>query len=493
MKKLTINRKRKFRISIRANIFFAFSAVFILSFATILIAFFILANNYIEQDAASKIELTARQARLLASNAPKTYSFSMFLHEDEETFIIDNIVRALDSTTEVNTILVNNDHEIIWPTEQYSIPETEKAEFVIDSILSVNNKWNDYETYSITTSSGRYFYSTLPIFTSRPASNSDNENADFYLIFYLNTSTTSAFAKSLSSILIIVMFFSLILGMISSFLVSFNLTHAIRNLTRFSERIGKGKFDQQEFHFNTKELMQLGTDMNSMAKKLEHQDLENKTFFQNASHELRTPLMSIQGYAEGIKYGVFDNQNEAVDIIISESERLSGMVENLLSISRLDLEQATASQIKMNEIDIAELVDSVCDKARGSAIHSNKTISIDVLNEDIRIMGNDNDLIRAIENILSNAIRHAKSSIEVVCSKTDSEAIVTITDDGDGIAPDFLPHVFERFAKGSGGKHGIGLALVDATMRTHKGKIEACNRNDEKSGAIFTMHLPLIQ
>ena len=80
-----------------------------------------------------------------------------------------------------------------------------------------------------------------------------------------------------------------------------------------------------------------------MAYKLEESDIEQKTFFQNASHELRTPLMSIQGYAEGLKYGVFESDEDrenAIDVIIDETGRLSGLVENLLSISKMDMSRS---------------------------------------------------------------------------------------------------------------------------------------------------------
>ena len=90
-----------------------------------------------------------------------------------------------------------------------------------------------------------------------------------------------------------------------------------------------------------------------MAYKLEENDVEQKTFFQNASHELRTPLMSIQGYAEGIKCGVFEDEEskgEAVDVIIAETERLSNLVENLLSISKMDMYRRSCSMSRNSAI-----------------------------------------------------------------------------------------------------------------------------------------------
>jgi signal transduction histidine kinase len=125
------------------------------------------------------------------------------------------------------------------------------------------------------------------------------------------------------------MFAALLLSLMTSLLVSNSIIKSTRKLTAFASKIGSGIFRRENFNFFDKELDTLATDMNIMADKLDQADKEQKTFFQNASHELRTPLMSIQGYAEGIRYDVFDDEKAAADIIISESQRLTGMVENL--------------------------------------------------------------------------------------------------------------------------------------------------------------------
>lgn len=120
--------------------------------------------------------------------------------------------------------------------------------------------------------------------------------------------------------------------------------------------------------YNDDEIGQLAETMHSMAQKLSAYDNTMKTFMQNASHELRTPLMSIQGYAEGIKYGVVKDQDKAVDIVIEESKRLSQLVEDLLYLSKLD-----AFQEKMNfeKISAEDMIRSIIEKHDGSIIAEN--------------------------------------------------------------------------------------------------------------------------
>ena len=236
--------------------------------------------------------------------------------------------------------------------------------------------------------------------------------------------------------------------------------------------------------------------MNQMAYKLEETDVEQKTFFQNASHELRTPLMSIQGYAEGIKCGVFEDEKskeDAVDVIIAETERLSNLVENLLSISKMDMSRSGSYEVQKKLIDVEKLCETVIDRVRGNFIHMDKDIINDIFCEDLYIYANENDLIRCLENIFSNCLRYCSTSVKFVC-KPDKEkqyVIFKISDDGPGISEEVLAHLFERFTKGSDGKHGIGLALAKAIVEEHGGQIIGYNRPE--GGACFEIALPLTE
>ena len=192
---------------------------------------------------------------------------------------------------------------------------------------------------------------------------------------------------------------------------------------------------------------------------------------------------------------VFDDEKAAADIIISESQRLTGMVENLLTISRMDTASTGGQNIQKQIFDFKELMESVVEKMRGSALHAQKNISVRGPDEDIHVLGNENDLFRAFENILSNGLRYAVSNVDITI-RTVSESgqvSVMITDDGTGISEELLPHVFDRFSLGENGKHGIGLALVKAIILEHKGTVTAANRPDGIKGAVFTVTLNTVK
>jgi len=213
------------------------------------------------------------------------------------------------------------------------------------------------------------------------------------------------------------------------------------------------------------ELSEFVSNINIMSEKLETYDKAQKTFLQNASHEFRTPLMSIQSYAEGIKYNVADS-NEAAGIIIEESKRLTQLVENLLYLSRLD---AIEENYCFEALDFNELLRCLAERMNMIAGKNNIKIDIYVPEENISIIADEEKLSRAISNIISNCIRYAKSSIEIKSEIIDEKAVrVTISDDGPGFESDELPNIFDRFFKGRKGNFGLGLAISKNIIEKHK-------------------------
>ena len=279
-------------------------------------------------------------------------------------------------------------------------------------------------------------------------------------------------------------------------MMTYPLIFSTQKLSKFAKRIAKGDLKPVRGHIVSKELSELGDVMNQMAYKLEESDIEQKTFFQNASHELRTPLMSIQGYAEGLKYGVFESEEDrenAINVIIDETGRLSGLVENLLSISKMDMSRSGNYEVKKQNLDVTKICDTIIDKVRGNFIHSDKSIINDISIKNTYIYGNENDLIRCLENIFSNCLRYCNNAVTFKCysDKTGNKVVFEISDDGPGIAQEVQEHLFERFSKGSDGKHGIGLALAKAIAEEHDGSINAYNKDE--GGACFEITIPVIK
>ena len=219
-------------------------------------------------------------------------------------------------------------------------------------------------------------------------------------------------------------------------------------------------------------------------RDIEKEAERQQTFFQNASHELKTPLMAIQGYAEGIQAGVMDT-GSAAEVILEESDRMTELVEELLDISKIDMGR---QQLALSEMDVRELLYDSIRAVEPTAVSGGIAIVPDFPEEPVVVSCDDTRLRRAVTNILSNGVRYARSQLRLACRADKRHVTIRIQDDGDGIAEEDLPHIFDRFYMGRSGKSGIGLALTKEIVHLHRGTIRAYNG---ETGAVFEVTLPM--
>lgn len=208
-----------------------------------------------------------------------------------------------------------------------------------------------------------------------------------------------------------------------------------------------------------------------------------KWFFQNVSHELKTPMMAVQGCAEGIHTGVLDPV-EASGVILEETEQMSDLVEELLVLSRLESGQANAV---FHSMDVREVLYDCLRSTERLAMQRKLCITPCFDEDPVLVNCDEVQLRRAFTNIITNAMRYAKEEIQIECKADRGKAIVRFRDDGDGIAPELLPHIFDRFFSTRKDGTGIGLSLAKEIVSLHKGTIRAAN----DGGAMFEISLPL--
>ncbi len=220
-------------------------------------------------------------------------------------------------------------------------------------------------------------------------------------------------------------------------------------------------------------------------------------FAANVSHELKTPLTSIRGFVETLEAGAIDNPPMAhkfLKIIMMETERLTRLINDILSISKLESgdDEVTTERLRLDKMayDVADML----------SIHaSEKEVTIDChMNEQpIFIIGNSDRVEQMLINLIENAIKYNKpgGSVTVQVFSNGLEANVAISDTGIGIAEENLPRLFERFYRVDKGRSrqmggtGLGLAIVKHIIRSMGGEIEVHSKLGE--GTEFLITLPL--
>ncbi|KUO75319.1 MAG: histidine kinase [Clostridia bacterium BRH_c25] len=391
--------------------------------------------------------------------------------------LLDRSLREPLSVLNADYILLDNNTGIInSPLEWHSTAGAD----LLEKISTEINKSKDLskESYLNFHLSGTEYIAIV-----KPVSQKNNFGLG-WIVIYSSIEKVNQLQLGINMILLVILLLSAFIIVIFSSVVAKKISAPFSTLNQHIRSIAERNFGAK---INTPvydELSEFVNNINIMSEKLETYDKAQKTFLQNASHEFRTPLMSIQSYAEGIKYSVTDTAASA-DIIIDESKRLTHLVENLLYLSRLD---AIEENYSFSSLDLNELIHCWVDRMNGIAANNGINIKVYPLSSTVRIYADEEKLSRAITNVLSNCIRYAESTVTIKSELIDAGmARIIISDDGPGFESNELPNIFERFFKGSKGNFGLGLAITKTVIEKHHGKITAEN---VRSGAEFRIDLP---
>lgn len=251
------------------------------------------------------------------------------------------------------------------------------------------------------------------------------------------------------------------------------------------QRINGETAAQIQDSYSLNELEALKRSYNQMEETIRRSEEEKRQFFQNASHDLKTPLASITGYSQGIVSNVIKDHQKAAGIILSESLRMTDLVESILSLSKMD---SHTFDLHPTDLEVIEFLDECVDIMR--TIRRDCVIHLEAA-RPLMIHTDPELLKRVIQNILSNCLRYAEHEILIRMSTDGNSLILLIQDDGPGFLEKDLPHIFERFYKGNGGKNGIGLSIVWTGIHYLGGSITAGNRAVPEHGAYYQLLLPL--
>jgi two-component system, OmpR family, sensor kinase len=248
------------------------------------------------------------------------------------------------------------------------------------------------------------------------------------------------------------------------------------------------------------EVGRLGLALNEMLRRIQDAFAKRRAseermrqFLADASHELRTPLSSMRGYTELFRLGMVDDPDElakSMGRIEEESKRMGELVDDLLTLARLDEVRDPVRE----RVDLVPLARDLCEEAR--SIAPERAIVLQARASKV-VIGDSGQLRRAIRNLLVNAIRHTPAATPVVVSiEQEGERVrVAVRDRGPGLSPGAEQAVFERFWRGDSsrgradGGSGLGLAIVAAIATAHGGSCAASSPSG--GGARFVIDLPI--
>lgn len=281
-----------------------------------------------------------------------------------------------------------------------------------------------------------------------------------------------------------------------AYLLSRSITRPVASLTRASEQMAEGHYDQRIEVESRDEIGRLARTFNFMAHQVARTHRAMRDLNGNVAHELKTPLTSIQGYSQALLDGVIKTEEEtahAARVINEEAERMRRLVEDLLYLSRLESGQL---QIEREAVHVPTLIQLSAQRVEWQLHNSGRELIVRLPIDVPPVLGDQRRLEQVLGNLVDNAVRYTPAGGRITLSVrwTLESVAISVHNTGSYIPPEHLSRIFERFyqvdpARTRDGRHGgLGLAIAREIVAAHGGTLTATS--DRYNGTEFTVILP---
>ena len=305
--------------------------------------------------------------------------------------------------------------------------------------------------------------------------------------------------------LLLIIFFSVLV----CFWLSRTLTRRIGSVQDTVHRMMDGNYEvnPQLSSLGSDELGLLAKDVALLSTRLADSELARKQMLSDISHELRSPLARLDVATE-LTRDFAPNASRYLDRIDKESARMNALIEQIIRIQSLQMQQYTIDNLENEAVDLCEIISDigqdVCFEFQHKNIQWQWQPSASLVLDSCTVLGNQEQLYSALENIIRNAFMHTAVDSTVIANtqavkiNNQTSAIkVSITDEGGGVAEQDLERIFQPFVRLDTARHretggyGLGLAIVHAVVMAHKGQVSIYNRQDGIQGLVVEIILPV--
>lgn len=479
--------KAKKKISLKWRIFAAFSAILIVILALLWICQTVFLNSFYK---AIKVYETKQVAEEIAKNI-----------EDAD---IEYTVASLSNTHDVNIRVLDASFSTLYAAsgrEMHSffnnIPDSEFYSFY-QKAQEAGGTYSEYfEGFAAQkgAQSGTPQGEKKATPTSFLIAKTVENTAGGYYTIIVNTSITpvDSVISTLRVILIIVSALTVVLVLVSAFLLSAGLTKPLKNLSKQAKKLATGDYSVEFAPSSVKEIDALSDSLNYTKSELGKMDALQKELIANISHDLRTPLTLITGYAEMMRDLPGEITDENLQVIIDESNRLTGLVSDVLDISKLS---AGVQQMSFETLDLIECIKSVIprynklvEKDQYRILFESGSIS------EAPVTADRTRLLQVIYNLVNNAVSYtgADKTVRIELLESGDSYTVHIIDSGEGIPEDKLPYIWERYYKVDKNHRraqmgsGLGLSIVKQILDAHGASYGVSSTLGEGSDFWFCM------
>ena len=465
-----------------------------LSFTLLSTAFMLLSYRYIISETRDRLERNAGYIASATGNYLQNFnSWNIFDNRADTWILYQTTMETVSSVSDASVIVASTQGEILYASDEgmYSkqIPQQ-----IVDQILEGGN-YAGLTNLNGIYGSNRYI-AGLPVQVQL-----DNPNLLVNVGVVLVSGDTSGLSEMWRSTATIFFFAAVVVLLIAVIASSITSAHQTRPLTEMAEaarKFGRGEFDVRVNNYKDRcdEIGELAEAFNSMANSLAKVESQRAEFIANVSHELKTPMTTIAGFAEGILDGTIppEKERDALNVVVSETRRLSRLVRRMLDLSRLNA--LTETVTAQEQFDIIEIMSRVLISLEGRINDRGLDVDAQFPEDPVMVWGDPDAVTQVCYNLLDNAAKFAAqgTAITVQITKKDGKAYITVRNLGATIPSDELPLLFERFHKADSSRSvdrdgvGLGLYIVKTILGNLKENITVTSE-DGVTQFTFTLTL----
>ena len=340
--------------------------------------------------------------------------------------------------------------------------------------------------------SGVHFAAGAPIFLQT----GQGDSMQYFIFMTASATDLVVLWKSLATLFFFVAVIVMCVACIACSIFSMQQVKPLREMADAVRRFGMGEYDVRVDDTGHKdEIGDLASAFNAMADSLANSEKRRQEFVANISHELKTPMTTISGFTNGILDGTIppEKVNDSLQVISSETARLSRLVRRMLDVSALQARESVQSQV---EFDISETMVQVMISLEGKIKNRQLDMDVHIPDDPVRVWGDPDGITQVCYNLLDNAAKFAApgTAIAVTITTKGTKAYISVKNQGETIPPDELNMIFDRFHKSDRSRSidkegvGLGLYIVKTIMNNHKENITVTSK-DGVTEFIFTLTL----
>lgn len=458
------------KFSLRAKLSLSYVSVVLICVLLISVITNLLLDKHFKDYIAENLERKNREIVAQVSRQYKTGG-------EWDTKAIENIcVNALEQGMIIK--VVDSSENVVWDARLH---DNELCRQMLDHISeNMSSRYPNWE--------GKYVENAYPV--SDISAEVGEVVIGYYGPYFFNDSDL-AFINTINRLLVVIGAFSLVLSLLFGSVMAKRLSTPISRVITTAEMISKGYFgDRITEPSGTKEIAQLTETINNLAETLENHEVLRKRLTADVAHELRTPLATLQSHMEAMIDGIWEPDAERLGSCHEEIMRINRLVGDLEKLAKFESENLMLTR---TSFDISELIRHILRNFENG--FANKGIEIRFIGEEEIVNADRDKISQVIINLLSNAQKYTPEGgvvhLEVKGAGDATEIIVK--DTGEGIPPEDLPHIFERFYRADKSRNrltggaGIGLAITKAIIDAHKGNIQVKSKVGEGTEFIITL------